>query len=412
MQRFSTLVIVSLTGLAVGLLTGCPRSNAVLVTGSTGPVTPVIGASSTRGDAAPFEVVFTGVDSSSTAGSIVQWIWDFDDGSTGSGVSVSHTFTAAGRYDVTLTVTDSEGNSGTSAVAIRISGSDAVTAVIQATPNSGEPPLAVSFDGTASSAPDDIIRDYLWDFGDGSNTSIESSPIHIYAADGTYTVQLTVTTAGGVSAEADPVEIVVGGSAGGSLEFTNVDLATLPTNLSEATSAFTFEAWIRADQTGGTLARFGEFIISTNAVANTVSAGFGSPSVSASVPVLDRVWRHVAVAYEDGVGVNIYVDGALLGSGALSGSTIPEDIIIGQGFSGNVARVAFFAEFRSAGNIAIDATNSAAPSGENIVGYWPFSGGTGQRLFNAVLGNFNGLRGTSSSAESVDPRWSSDSPTF
>lgn len=34
--------------------------------------------------------------------------------------------------------------------------------------------------------------DYLWDFGDG-NTSTDTNPLHVYAAEGTYTVTLTVT---------------------------------------------------------------------------------------------------------------------------------------------------------------------------------------------------------------------------
>src|SRR3712207_8897651 len=35
--------------------------------------------------------------------------WDFGDGTTGSGASVSHRYDAVGTYDVTLTVTDDDG---------------------------------------------------------------------------------------------------------------------------------------------------------------------------------------------------------------------------------------------------------------------------------------------------------------
>jgi len=42
-------------------------------------------------------------------GTIVSYDWDFGDNTTGSGVSVSHTYTAIGIYDVTLTVTDDRG---------------------------------------------------------------------------------------------------------------------------------------------------------------------------------------------------------------------------------------------------------------------------------------------------------------
>jgi len=55
-------------------------------------------------------VVFT--DTSTTDGSAITGSWDFGDGSTGSGSVVSHTFTVAGTYTVTLTATDACGYAG------------------------------------------------------------------------------------------------------------------------------------------------------------------------------------------------------------------------------------------------------------------------------------------------------------
>ena len=37
------------------------------------------------------------------------WAWDFGDGNLGSGSTANHTYSAAGTYDVTLTVTDDDG---------------------------------------------------------------------------------------------------------------------------------------------------------------------------------------------------------------------------------------------------------------------------------------------------------------
>jgi PKD repeat protein len=48
---------------------------------------------------------FSGADSTDD-GRIVSYAWDFGDGTTGSGVSVTHAYKAAGSYKVTLTVTD------------------------------------------------------------------------------------------------------------------------------------------------------------------------------------------------------------------------------------------------------------------------------------------------------------------
>ena len=41
---------------------------------------------------------------------LVAWEWDFGDGSTGVGVTTTHSYASFGRYDVALRVTDSEGN--------------------------------------------------------------------------------------------------------------------------------------------------------------------------------------------------------------------------------------------------------------------------------------------------------------
>ena len=46
-------------------------------------------------------------------GSIASYVWDFGDGTVGTGVSASHEYPAAGTYTVTLTVTDNRGGTGT-----------------------------------------------------------------------------------------------------------------------------------------------------------------------------------------------------------------------------------------------------------------------------------------------------------
>jgi hypothetical protein len=46
-------------------------------------------------------------------GAIQSWSWDFGDGSTGMGETVTHVYGAIGTYDVQLTVTDDEGQTTT-----------------------------------------------------------------------------------------------------------------------------------------------------------------------------------------------------------------------------------------------------------------------------------------------------------
>ncbi|MCP3850998.1 MAG: PKD domain-containing protein, partial [Gammaproteobacteria bacterium] len=66
-----------------------------------------------------------------------------------------------------------------------------IVAVATATPDTGNAPLMVSFDGTGSTTTGSITS-YSWDFGDG-NTSTDSQPDHEYTSNGVYTATLTVT---------------------------------------------------------------------------------------------------------------------------------------------------------------------------------------------------------------------------
>jgi hypothetical protein len=59
-------------------------------------------------------------------------------------------------------------------------------------PYNGISKRSIQFDGTSSSDPDGVIIAYQWDFGDGTTGTL-AQPTHQYAANGSYTVTLTVT---------------------------------------------------------------------------------------------------------------------------------------------------------------------------------------------------------------------------
>lgn len=68
----------------------------------------------------------------------------------------------------------------------------APTAVASASPSSGVAPLTVGF-SSSGSKDDGTLVGYLWEFGDGTASSTEANPQHVYSNAGSYTAKLTVT---------------------------------------------------------------------------------------------------------------------------------------------------------------------------------------------------------------------------
>jgi PKD repeat protein len=169
------------------------RTTAVTV-GSTGNVAPVANfTSSVSGLTATFTDTSTDSD-----GSIVTRGWDFGDGTTSSATNPSKTYSAAGTYNVTLTVVDDGGlkHSRTSAVTVSSSGNVAPDAHWSwSRASSGA--AFVKFTAAGSTDSDGQVVSYLWNFGDGT-TSTDVAPRKVYRA-GTYSFSVTVTDNGGLT---------------------------------------------------------------------------------------------------------------------------------------------------------------------------------------------------------------------
>jgi PKD repeat protein len=157
-------------------------------------------ANVTEGEA-PLIVNFTGSGSTDDTG-IDSYLWDFGGLGTSALADPSFEFLAAGEYTVSLTVTDAGGLSDEATLTITVTepgANQAPVAVAIADVMTGEAPLIVNFTGSGST-DDTGIETYLWDFG-GLGTSALADPSFEFLTAGEYTVSLTVTDAGGLSAE-------------------------------------------------------------------------------------------------------------------------------------------------------------------------------------------------------------------
>jgi PKD repeat protein len=112
------------------------------------------------------------------------------------------------------------------------------TASFVLTPDAGDAPLEVKFDGSQSGDPAGDIADFAWDFGDGQ---IAGGPVtsHKYGAPGTFTVKLTVTNKKGAASSITKSITVTEGKA--------VAHVPLFTEIEPADGAVVqgTEAWIR-----------------------------------------------------------------------------------------------------------------------------------------------------------------------
>lgn len=135
-------------------------------------------------------VTFGGSGSSDVDGVITSYVWSFGDDANDTGVSTTHTYAASGTYNVTLTVTDDDGATGsvTQQVSVVEPPNQPPSASFTATPQG----LTGLFDASASSDSDGSIASYAWMFGDDTNGSGVTAS-HAYTASGTYNVTLTVT---------------------------------------------------------------------------------------------------------------------------------------------------------------------------------------------------------------------------
>ncbi len=131
-----------------------------------------------------------GAGSSDADGDQLTYAWQFGDGATSSGMTVTHVYTVTGSYTCTLTVNDGRD-------------SDSATGTVIVQPNFAPVPDAgpdqnggiyavVGFDGSGTDDANDDPLTYVWDFGDG-HTAGTMIANHRFLNNGVYTVTLTAS---------------------------------------------------------------------------------------------------------------------------------------------------------------------------------------------------------------------------
>jgi PKD repeat protein len=135
-------------------------------------------------------VLFNSGGSYDPDGDQISYLWYFGDGETSELENPSHLFSKPDEYIVSLIIKDIEDGSSQEITKCTIENRPPVS--MPNGPYDGREGDPIVFSSEGSFDPDGGLLNYLWDFGDNSQ-SIEENPSHIYMEKGDYTVSLTVT---------------------------------------------------------------------------------------------------------------------------------------------------------------------------------------------------------------------------
>ena len=174
-------------------------------------------------------VLFTSTSAITATGA--SYLWDFGDGSTDTVPQTTHSYTSAGNYTATLTVTTAAGCADTFSELVHV---EDVVASFTSLPN----PVCVlqTVSLTSTSAITAAGASYLWEFGDGA-TAPGATASHAYPSTGAFVVTLTVTTTAGCSDSVSQIvevqDVLAGFTAGPdpvcvltTVAFTNTSVVT------------------------------------------------------------------------------------------------------------------------------------------------------------------------------------------
>lgn len=227
-------------------------------------------------------ISMSGAGSSSEVGAITTYAWNFGDGTTGSGATVSHAYGKHGDYTVTLTVTNAFGYTSQVTSTVTVANVAPVAGNITTTVDAPLPGHAVTVSVPFTDAGTDDTHTATIAWGDGTTSSVTPTEangvgslagVHAYAAPGSYTITVTISDCGALDGTATTTFVVnalppvaaIGGATSG------VEGTALALNGASSSTPFgtvTSYAWSFGDGAVGTGAavshsynRFGDFTV-------------------------------------------------------------------------------------------------------------------------------------------------------
>lgn len=195
---------------------------------------------------APLSVDFDASGSRDPDGTIADYEWDIDGVVNGwnwvpgiTGSTFNHTYASPGTFKPTVRVTDNDGATAMRSVTVTVAAppNQAPSAVVTASPSTGNAPLEVYLDGSGSTDPDGNIVKYEWDWeGDGTwdISGATNAQVKTYSVVGTFNASLRVTDNEGLT-DTTSVTITVNAGGGGN----QVPTANLSVSPSAGTAPLT-----------------------------------------------------------------------------------------------------------------------------------------------------------------------------
>ena len=242
---------------------------------------------------------------------------------------------------MTLTVSDGEFSDQATTLINALVPNLGPTAAFTATPTAGDAPLAVSFDASTSSDPENDPLTYSWAFGDGNNgTGV--SPNHTYLAGGVFTVTLTVSDGQSSDQATTTITVNPGNQAPNALFITSTTSGPAPLSVS-------FDAGLSSDPDDDPLSYSWTFGDGGTASTLTASHTFNLPGTYLVVLTVS--------------------DGELSDQASISIEVT----------SGNVGPTAAFTATPSSGTVPLtvsfDASTSSDPENDPLSYSWAFGDG-------------------------------------